>query len=128
MKRIIVAFAATFAALAPAQAPTAGTRIITGYRCMMLNITEQQGMDPHFHVPVRTAPSSTAPEAGWATAIVIVREPVVPQNGFLEMLRGNGQTAWIPANEVKAYRPLADPTAKCVPEVLPNGRIGTGPG
>lgn len=105
-----------------------GAKPIAGYRCMMLNITEQQSMDPNFRVTIRSAPSPSAPSAGWAAAVVIVRDPAVPQNGFLQMLKPNGQTAWIPADMVKVYRPAADPNARCVPEVLPNGRIGTGPG
>lgn len=109
------------------QAQSAGRRI-PGYECMMLNITEQQSMDPGFRVNVKSAPSSTSPNAGWAAAVVIVRDPSVSRNGFLEMLKPNGQTAWIPANMVKTYRPVADPNARCVPAVLPNGRIGTGPG
>lgn len=108
-----------------AQAPV---KRIPGYECMMLNITEQQSMDPAFHVTLRSSPSSSAPEAGWAGSIVIVREPPVSQNGFLSVLKPNGQRAWILADMVKAYHPVADPTAKCMPEVLPNGRIGTGPG
>jgi hypothetical protein len=95
---------------------------------MMLNITEQQSMDPSFRVSVKSAPSSSSPDAGWAAAVVIVRDPAVPQNGFVQMLKPNGQTAWIPANLVKTYRPVADPNARCTPEVLPNGMIGTGPG
>ena len=109
------------------QAQNAAKRI-PGYRCMMLNITEQQSMDPAFHVSLKSAPSASAPEAGWAGSIVIVHEPVTPENGFLMMLKPNGQTAWIRADEVKAYRPAAEPNTHCIPEVLPNGRIVTGPG
>ena len=122
----LVCVGATIACVsADAQAPVKG---IPGYECMMLNITEQQSMDPAFKMVIRSAPSPSAPEAGWAAAIVIVREPAVPRNGFLQMLKPNGETAWISADMVKPYRPVADPTAKCRPEVLPNGRIGTGPG
>ena len=101
---------------------------ISGYRCMMLNISESQAMDPHFHVSLRSQPSSNAAENGWAGSIVIVREPLVPDSGFLQVLKPNGERAWISAAMVKPYRPVADPSAKCIPEVLPNGRIGTGPG
>lgn len=124
--RAILGAAATILSCTLANAQQT-TRHIDGYRCMMLNITERQSMDPQFKVVLRAAPSPTAPEAGWAAAIVVIKEPVVPQNGFLQMLKPNGQPAWIPAAMVMAYRPLSDPNAKCFPSVLANGRIGTSP-
>ena len=127
MRSLAIACLVTAGLVGSGQAFGAGKRI-PGYKCMMLNITEQQSMDPGFRVEIKSAPSPTSPGAGWAGGVVIVHDPAVPQNGFLEVLKPNGQAAWIPASMVKAYRPLADPTAKCVPEVLPNGRIGFGPG
>jgi hypothetical protein len=44
------------------------------------------------------------------------------------MVMPNGHSVWIESSMVKPYRAKADPTAKCAPEVLPNGRIGFGPG
>jgi hypothetical protein len=58
-------------------------------------------MDPNFRVNVKSAPSAPSPDARWAAAVVIMRDPAVPLNGFLQMLKPNGQTAWIPANMVK---------------------------
>lgn len=127
MRSLVLAVLGVAVIAGSTQAQSAVKRI-PGYKCMMLNITEQQSMDPGFRVNVKSAPSPSSPDAGWAAAVVIVRDPAVPQNGFLQMLKPNGQTAWIPANMVKTYRPVADPNARCVPEVLPNGRIGTGPG
>ena len=112
----------------PAFAQTRAPKIIAGYQCMMLNITEQQSMDPNFHIVLRSAPSPAAPTAGWATSVVIVPEHMVSKNGFVPMLRGNGQTAWITERDIKPYRPASNPNARCVPEVLPNGRVGIGPG
>ena len=112
---------------AQAQAHAVRERL-AGYECMMLNITEQQAMDPNFHVGVKAQPSPTSATVGWQPGIVIVKEPAVPRNGYLQILRANGQEAWIEANIVKAYHPLSDPNAKCAPELLPNGLIGSGPG
>jgi len=95
---------------------------------MMLNITEQQAMDPNFHVEVKAQPSAVSPTIGWQPGIVIAKKPALPVNGYLQIVRANGEEAWIPASIVKPYHPLADPTAKCAPEVLPNGLIGSGPG
>jgi hypothetical protein len=99
---------------------------LAGYRCMMLNLSEQQSMDPSLRVPVQAAPSTSAPTVGWAGAVVVVREPVTPVNGFVQMLYPDGRQVWIASNALRPYHSLGDPNAKCVPEILPNGRIGFG--
>ena len=101
---------------------------LPGYECKMLNITEQQSMDPTFHVVVRSGPSETSPAAGWASAVVIIKMPEIPQNGFLQMLLPNNRTVWIAADDTKPYRSVSNPNARCQPEVLPSGRVGFGPG
>jgi hypothetical protein len=95
---------------------------------MMLNITEQQAMDPNFHVEVKAQPLAASSTIGWQPGVVIVKEPAVPNRGYLQVLRANGQKGWIKASLVKPYRAEADPTARCAPEILPNGLIGSGPG
>jgi hypothetical protein len=37
---------------------------LSGYECRMLNITEQQSMDPTFHVVVRSGPCENAGGSG----------------------------------------------------------------
>ena len=101
---------------------------LDGYECKMLNITEQQSMYPTFHVVVRSGPSDASPSAGWASAVIIVKSPAVPQNGFLQMLLPNNRTVWIAADETKPYQSRSNPEAKCQPEILPSGRVGFGPG
>jgi hypothetical protein len=99
---------------------------IPGYRCMMLNLTEQQSMDPLVHIPVRSAPSESAPPVGWAGAVVAVREPMYVVNGFAQILFPNGRPVWIVANILRPYRSVSDPAARCTPVVLPNGLVGFG--
>ena len=99
---------------------------LPGYRCMMLNLSEQQSMDPSKRVPVRGAPSMSAPTVGWAGAVVVVREPVTSVNGFVQMLFPDGRQVWIASDMLRPYHSLGDPNAKCIPEILPNGRIGFG--
>jgi hypothetical protein len=105
---------------------TAETKPLAGYKCMMLNITEQQSMDPVFHIAVRAQPSASSQVVGSAGSVVIIREPAKPVNGFLEMLLPNGHRVWIAADAVRPYHSLGAPNAKCVPEVLSNGAIGFG--
>jgi hypothetical protein len=101
---------------------------LNGYECRMLNITEQQSMDPTFHVEVHSAPSEASPIAGWASAVIIVKLPTVSENGFLQMLLPNNRTVWVSAEDTKPYRSRSNPDAKCQPEILPSGRVGFGPG
>ncbi len=99
-------------------------RPLSGYMCMMLNLTEQQSMDPSVSIPVRSRPSDTAPVVGSAPATIAVREPPKPINGYLEALFPTGQRVWIAANSVRPYHSLGDPTAKCIPAVMSNGKPG----
>lgn len=126
-KAIALIGLSTLALSVQAHAQTQPHRI-PGYECMMLDITEQQSMDPNFHVWVKAQPSASSATVGWQPSIAIVKEPPVPVNGYLEILRANGQQAWIKADILKPYHAEADPTATCAPWVLPNGLIGSGPG
>lgn len=97
---------------------------LPGYACMMLNLTEQQYMDGSVRVPVRAAPAPTAQDIGFAATTVAVRAPENIVNGFAEALFPTGQTVWIAANMLRPYHNLSDPTMKCAPAKLSNGRPG----
>jgi hypothetical protein len=99
-------------------------RDLPGYTCKMLNITVAQAMDPTFHLPYYSQPSATSPVAGYASAQVAVKAPVHDVNGFDEAMFPNGGTVWIQASLLKDYHSLGDPTAKCVPVLMSNGRQG----
>jgi hypothetical protein len=92
----------------------------------MLNLTERQLMDPTLEVPVRASPSVSAPVVASAGAVVVVRDAEAPINGFVQMLTPDARQAWIAASVLRPYRSESNPAARCVPEVLPNGRIGFG--
>jgi len=77
---------------------------------------------------VHSGPSETSPAAGWASAVVIIKMPEIPENGFLQMLLPNNRTVWIAADDTKPYRSVSNPNARCRPEILPSGRVGFGPG
>jgi hypothetical protein len=128
LKKCLAILGLSALALSPHAHAQTQTRKIAGYECMMLNVTEQQSMDPKFHIWVKAKPSASSQTLGWQPAIAIVKEPAVPVNGYLEILRANGQHAWIEAGILKPYHAEADPTATCAPWILPNGRIGSGPG
>jgi hypothetical protein len=113
--------------LAGAVSAVAQTRQLPGYHCMMLNLTERAAADPNISVQILGAPSAQATPIGTASAVVIVQN-AGPVNGYLHMLMPNGNQGWIAQHAVKPYRAEANPSARCVPEILSNGRIGFGRG
>ena len=121
MLRYSVLALALLATHAHAQ-PVTAVRPIPGYKCAKLNITEHEAMDFHFAVPIRLAPNPQAPVGTNASAVLLEKQPVHAENGFVEVLQLNGQPGWIEQKRVKPY----DPLAKCTPSVLSNGRIGSG--
>ena len=114
---------ATFAGLSGTEAAQP-VQPIPGFQCMTLNLTEQQMADPSVDIPVRSAPSPTAPQVGSASAQVAVRMPMKSVNGFSESLFPTGATVWIETKMLRPYRSISDPTARCVPVIMSNGRPG----
>lgn len=99
-----------------AQRPTI-VQLIPGTKCMALNLTHEQMIDPKIVVIVREAPDANAPEVGTASATIVVRDPVVTRNGYVETLFPNGRTGWIEAR-------LLRPRQSCRPALMSNGAIG----
>lgn len=123
--RVIVLVAA-FSAVALVSAAEAQTapRDLQGYQCMALNLTEQQMMDPSIHVPIRSAPSQTAPITGNAIATVIAYSPAQTDDGFLKVLQLNGRTGWVEARYLKPWTNPGGNGQRCYPAILATGRIG----
>jgi hypothetical protein len=97
---------------------------LDGWVCMKLNLTAQQSLDPSIHIPVRAAPDPAAAEAGWAAITVAVRSPIHDVNGYQEMLFPNGKHVWIASKNIGRWSSLADPSARCVPSLMSNGKPG----
>lgn len=97
-------------------------RPVPGFACAKLNLTEQQALDMHFAVPIRTVPEPSATVGTTASAVLFVRQPIHVVNGYIEVLQLTGQPGWIERKWVKPY----DPLARCVPSVMSNGRVGSG--
>src|SRR5271168_5221554 len=127
MSKVVRYFTASVMCLISAQAFAERphvVRVLPGYACKVLNITEAQAMDPTFHTPYFSQPSASSPVAGYAALEVAVKTPVHNVYGFDEAMFPNGGTVWIHANLLKDYRSVTDPTAKCVPVLMSNGRQG----
>ena len=110
--------------LAPSANAVNVSRPIPGYICMSLNITDAQAHDFSFQVPFHSEPNPGSSTIGAVTASVAVRSPLHEVNGFIEALTLTGRVGWVPARFLKAHSSPLDPTARCVPVVLPDGRLG----
>jgi hypothetical protein len=125
--KIQVAFVSAVMSCACGAAWAAGPKIVgplPGYKCMMLNLTGEQFMDPGTHIPFRSQPSDTAEIAGYASAQVAVKEPVHQVNGYVQARFPTGGNVWIKSSSLAPYHSLGDPTARCVPVMMSNGRSG----
>lgn len=107
-----------------ARANAAAAHDLHGYECMALNLTQQQMMDPSIHIPIRSAPSESAPVTGNAIATVIAATPTVRKGGYLKVLQLNGRSGWIDGRYLKAWTNPGGNGQRCYPAVLASGRIG----
>lgn len=101
---------------------------LPGYACMQLALTPAQIVDPKVGVPVREAPSRSAAIAGYAATTVIVQSPPQARNGFLQVLRPDGDLGWVEAGYLRPWANPYAPSARCVPSMMSNGKPGFGPG
>ena len=100
-------------------------RPIPGVVCLSLDATSlaakrQSGLPRLF-----SQPSLTAPPVGYPTSIVFVHSPAVQQNGFEQVLRLNGSSAWIEADHLRPWHSPNGGNARCVPSFMSDGRLGT---
>ena len=123
--RTMFAFAA-FGALAAIPAHAQGLRAVEplpGYACAKLNATDAQMMNPNGSgIVVRPATRHDAAPGVEAPSVLLVCEPRVVVNGFVQLVQFNRKEGWIEARHVKAM----DPFARCTPSVMSNGRLGIG--
>jgi hypothetical protein len=103
--------------------PVEVVRTLPGWQCMALASTygAQGALAPP--APVYAGPSS-ARQVGTGGGVIIVPDPLRPVNGRTEIIRPNGQRAWIDVNLLTKWHSLSDPASVCHPAVLSNGRYG----
>lgn len=124
-------YAILLATLVPGPVQSEGLRAVhplPGYVCMQLTLTPAQIVDPKVGVPVREAPSRSATIAGYAATTVIVQSPPQARNGFLQVLRPDGELGWIEAGYLRPWTNPYAPNARCVPSMMSNGKPGFGSG
>ena len=96
-----------------------------GLACMSLDSQALQTIQQSDLPPVLAGPSASAPRIGYPTEFVLVKWPLVQEDGYTEMEMFNGQTGWIATAHLRTWQPLNGGTAKCVPSIMSNGELGT---
>lgn len=97
---------------------------LPGWQCMALASSYgPQGTNAPA-APVYAGPDDDAQQIGTAAGVIIVSSPLRPLNGRVEIIRPNGQKAWITLNLLTQWHSLSDPKAVCYPALLSNGRYG----
>jgi hypothetical protein len=99
-------------------------RPLPGYTCMQLANPPPPTLDPTKGVPVRNAPSRSAPVASWSPFIVLVPLPLAATEGFLQAMFADKHTGWIAASDLKPWSTPYKQNQHCFPSVMSNGTVG----
>lgn len=99
-------------------------RPLDGYSCMVPNLTEYQMTHDLNGPAIRQQPAMTAPSIGQVASQVIVFNPILVENGYTKVLTLYGQPGWVLSNELKPYRSVSQPSSRCIPSLMSNGRPG----
>lgn len=98
-------------------------RPLDGYVCARLNATEAQMLNPNGPgIYILAEPRPNAAPLVMAPGIVFARTPAHTVGGFTEVLTVNNAPGWIASDKIRPF----DATARCVPSLMSNGRIGAG--
>lgn len=97
---------------------------IPGAKCMSLNLTHEQMLDRGISIPIRSSPNALASEIGTPGATVIVRDPSVAKDGFVEIMMPNGVVGWLEARWLRPWQPVPGLATRCRPAQMSNGRLG----
>ena len=95
-----------------------------GLMCMLLDNQDLQATVQSHLPPIRSAPSASAPTIGYPVGIVLVRDPLQEQAGYVAIVRMNGQPGWIEADKLQPWHAMNGRPGKCIPSLLSNGRVG----
>ena len=128
LKTFVWVLAATLAASGAAEAqgykPVSVVRTLSGLQCMALSAAYGPQGTYAPPVPVYAGSESGSAKVGIGAGVILVPDPVMPVNGRSEVLRPNGSKAWIDVNVLTPWHSVNDPSAKCEPVLLSNGRYG----
>jgi hypothetical protein len=102
--RTTILVAATFLAAGSLQAQTLSNGAsLVGFRCMSLTLTTEEGWKPSSLPPVFAAPTEGSKQLGTGAGIIYVAWPLNKVNGFVDILRPNGERGWISEKMLKPF-------------------------
>lgn len=99
-------------------------RPIAGHICMQFALLPNQVGNPNINVPVRDTPSMSSQVSSLAPSILVAPAPQQPTDGFLQIVLPDGQRGWVPATAVRPWKSPTNPSRRCIPSVMSNGRVG----
>jgi hypothetical protein len=114
--------------LLPGSAGAQGLTVVRsapGLKCMSLDAASLAATRQDKLPPVLAQPDANAERVGFPTSIVFVRVPLQERNGFVQMVRLNGQPGWIAQDHLRPWHPMNGGSATCTPSLMSNGRLGT---
>ena len=103
-------------------------RPIDGYNCMSinykaLNVTDEEAFNGTGLQPVFAGPTETSRKLGTTGGTVYVEWPLNKVNGFVRILRPNGEHAWIAEIALKPFQNADASSITCTLYQNANGRI-----
>ncbi len=99
-------------------------KLLPGWKCMALaSAYGPQGTNAP-PAPVFEGPQPGAAQIGIGAGVIIAPASIQPTNGRTQIVRPNGQKAWIDVNQLTPWHSLSDPNASCQPALMSNGRYG----
>ncbi|MEN3177331.1 hypothetical protein ABDK75_15240 [Gluconobacter sp. OJA] len=122
-KFLLLAVLAASYSFSASASPIKPVSPLAGYKCLTLNATDAQMMDPNFSIPFRESPSDQAAVVAPATTLVPVNTAVQPVNGYYQTVNLARKTMWISAKWLQPYANV-HPGRTCTPYVMTNGSVG----
>jgi hypothetical protein len=101
---------------------------LAGFQCYKidekgLHITPKDDFEGRGFPRVFAAPTSSSKQIGATSEIVYVAWPLVKQNGFLQILRLNGQLGWVAETTLIPMHKADGTIGGCTLSRQPNGLI-----
>ena len=127
LKKTILTAMVLFSAVASHAQPYTPPHVtgaLPGWQCMALAAAYSPKGSYAPPAPVYAGPQPGATRVGGGAGVIIVPDPLKPQNGRTVMIWPNGRKVWIDVNLLTSWHQVSNPAAKCHPIVLSNGRYG----
>ncbi len=103
-------------------------KVIPGYNCLLVKLPPEAEEKRSFKMfpKVFAAPTEASRQVGIAMGTVYVTSPINTVDGFIEILRPNGDRGWIEAKDTKpfTYPIYSDIPGRCTISMSARGGIG----